>query len=142
VKSITIYGHSDDCIEVDGAFSDEGYVGNDDAGVVLVTARDGLAVFRISYGEWGVWRVVPPEDSRGLTVKLERGPDVEGGGGEDGGYTDRCTVTGDILSVSVRKAWPPTMRQKQEDIEAWLENRPQPTDIDRVWSALTRMEVP
>lgn len=101
MKEIVIYGHSDDCIEVDGAFRDEGYVGSNDVGFVLVatgvesTLR--YDVFEVAYTRAGVWRVTRKEVSGRLTVQNVAAPAEE----TDGVYSDRCTVAGSIAHVAV-----------------------------------------
>lgn len=132
--TITIYGHSDDCIEIDGALSEEGYVGPDGRGVAIVTTRSGdAAVFDVHYDKRGVWRVKQRGEVGGLRVDIAKGPEEE----DETGYTDRATVTGRIARVEVRKSWPPGRADKIEEIEAALEHK-NPDLVDALWAEVRR----
>lgn len=146
MKEIVIYGHSDDCIEVDGAFRDEGYVGNDDTGFVLVTTGVESTlrqdVFAVAYTEAGVWRVSHKVDSGRLTVRTAPGPDK----GTDDSYTDMCTVGGPIRRVDVVKEWPPSMRSMRAELRAFdLRDHVSSLsdeDVRRVTEILTGLTIP
>ncbi len=94
--AITVYGASDDLIEVDGDISEEfGYKGadghpNTDDGDLLAFS-DGT-ILRITYDSNGVWRITPVV--RGSAqVSIEQVPE----GDQDG--TDRATVDGAVWVV-------------------------------------------
>jgi putative component of toxin-antitoxin plasmid stabilization module len=94
--TITIYGASDDLIEVDGDIREEfTYLdrGNDGD---LLACSDGT-ILRIEFGE--VWRITPVvHGSAALTIA--QAPE-----NDDKNYTDRATLTGDIVWVVQGIAW-------------------------------------
>jgi hypothetical protein len=93
---ITVYGASDDCIEVDGDFSEEfNYLGNG-GGSALLAVSDGT-ILRIEFGE--VWRITPVVRGTAI-VEIEQAPEDD----EDN-YTDRATLIGDIRWVVQGIAW-------------------------------------
>lgn len=74
MKTIRIYGASDDCIEVEGDFSDEGYAYDKPGNVTLSTGD----VFSVVYGSAGqsdaTWHVEHTHNSGLCTVTIERAP--------------------------------------------------------------------
>lgn len=95
--TITVYGSSDDLIEVEGDIREEfaaldGYTEEDDEGGLLAFS-DGT-VLRVGFSPAGIWRITPvvlpkPE---ALTVALA----VEG---DDDNYSDRATLDADVSWV-------------------------------------------
>ena len=89
---ITIYGASDDLIEVEGDISEEfSYLDHDDEGD-LIAVSDGTVV-RITYGASGVWRIVPVHHGSG-TLTITQAPE-----GDDDNYSDRATIDGTVTWV-------------------------------------------
>lgn len=88
---LTIYGASDDCIEVEGDIVEEFPLRDGDEGDLLAFS-DGTIV-RIAYTSSGTWRVTPVAKG---TATLAVVPAVEG---DDDNYTDRATLTGDVSWV-------------------------------------------
>ncbi|MGX6604828.1 hypothetical protein ACWKSP_22270 [Micromonosporaceae bacterium Da 78-11] len=88
--SITVYGASDDLIEVEGDVTEEfPYVEHDSTpgGGDLLAFSDGT-VLRISLTPYGVWRIHTVV--RGTAqVTIEDAPE-----GDEDNYTDRATVDG------------------------------------------------
>lgn len=86
--SITIYGASDDLIEIDGDISEEfTYADNN-----LLAFSDGT-ILRIEYGYSGVWRISPVV--RGAaSLAIEQAPE-----GDDDNYSDRATLDGAVWVV-------------------------------------------
>lgn len=88
-KSITIYGASDDLLEVEGAISEEfGVYGEaKDDEPFYVAVSDGT-LLEVRYD--GCWRLAQAKAGSCAFSKTEGDP--------DGDYTDRITLTGDALS--------------------------------------------
>ena len=80
---LTIYGASDDLIEVEGDISEE-FTALDDDGSLLAFS-DGT-VLRVRYTRDGIWRIEPL--ARG-TARLEI---VSAVSGDDDNYSDRATL--------------------------------------------------
>lgn len=89
VKTVTIYGASDDLIEIEGAISEEFSAYNEEAGSYLAFS-DGT-VLHVQYGanDEGTWRISLM--ARGSAV-YEHTPAVD----EKQEYSDRVTLTGDL----------------------------------------------
>jgi len=93
--TITIYGASDDLIEVEGAGSEEFTYqerGYGQASGDLLAFSDGT-VLRIVYSDAGIWRITPVA-SGAATLTIEQAPE-----GDENNYSDRATLTGDISWV-------------------------------------------
>lgn len=92
--SVTVYGASDDLIEIEGDIRDE------------FTARDGInylafsngTVLSIEYDRDGMWRIRPLLGTGG-TVRLVIADDPEGN------YTDRATIEGAVVWVVHGTEW-------------------------------------
>jgi hypothetical protein len=83
----TIYGASDDLIEVEGRVTEEfSYRERDPS---FVAFSDGT-VIRIEYTDAGVWRITPVRRGRG-TLHIEQAPEDD-----DTNYSDRAVLTGDV----------------------------------------------
>jgi hypothetical protein len=82
--SITVYGASDDLIEVDGDISEE-FTYRDDNDDNLLAFSDGT-ILRIRFDAAGVWRI----------TKVAGGPvDIfQASEGDDSNYSDRATIRG------------------------------------------------
>jgi hypothetical protein len=107
--SITVYGASDDLIEVEGGFSAEFNVYDDEG--VLLACSDGT-VLGIVYDKGGCWRITPRRMGWGVFSKVESsGPD-----GDD--YSDRVTIEGDVVWVALTSeekfASKPRYKEKEE----------------------------
>lgn len=89
--SITVYGASDDLIEVEGDIDEEFSYKNDEYGDVLGFSDGSL--IRILYDRDGVWRITP----------LVKGTNVievtQALSGDEDNYSDRATLDGAIKWV-------------------------------------------
>lgn len=90
--SVTVYGASDDLIEVEGDISEEYNAWQADGKVLAFS--DGT-VLRISYTREGIWRIVPLARGEGL---LEITQAVSA---DDERYSDRATIDGARISWCV-----------------------------------------
>jgi hypothetical protein len=88
MDTVTIYGASDDLIEVDGAIEEEFAARMD--GAALVTCSDGTAL-RVVYDDDGIWRVTPVARGAGDLVVTQCAA-------TDDDYTDRATITADHIT--------------------------------------------
>lgn len=88
VATVTVYGASDDLIELDGGIYEEfGY--RDDAEGDLVAFSDGT-VLRVRHGAGGIWRITPV--ARGSAeLSIVQAPEDD-----DSNYSDRATLDGDV----------------------------------------------
>lgn len=95
--TVTVYGSSDDLIEVEGDLTGEFYtlqrIGDDGNGSLLAFS-DGT-VLRIAYGDGGVWRITPVQVRNG-DVEIVQCPE-----GDEDNYSDRATLLGDIKWVVI-----------------------------------------
>lgn len=91
MSGVTVYGASDDCIEVEGAITEEftPYDKNFDGD--LLAFSDG-SVLRIRYTDSGVWRIEPVQT--GSAIKIT--PALEG---DEDNYSDIATVAGPVRWV-------------------------------------------
>lgn len=89
--AITVFGYSDDLIEVDGDIRDEFPIKDDTPdGGDLLAFSDGT-LLRITYTKDGIWRITPLV--RGSAeLGIEQAPD-------NGGYSDRATLSGAVWVV-------------------------------------------
>lgn len=133
MNTIKLYGHSDDCIEVDGLVKGCDEFGGDRAVVVCVPTGDR---FLVRYGEDGrpVWRVTHEHVSRQLVVDIEQVPD----GDNPDPYTDRATVSGPIDNVEIWRHWPPRTQEIRDRLERYLESGLDDEETVRVWETLGR----
>jgi hypothetical protein len=87
MNSVTVYGASDDLIEIEGAICDE--LGCDMGETVKLAFSDGT-VLSVTYDADGCWRVTRVAEGEAKMEKVEaEGPDTDN-------YSDRVTLTGDI----------------------------------------------
>lgn len=118
MATIEIYGHSDDCIEVESFtdlhLRDEGYTGADGRGFVELSTGDVLSAH---YGDQGIWRIERVVVGT-AAVKIDGCADMD----DESAYTDRAWVSGDIAWVRFWKNWPPSREEIDEGIEAMLED--------------------
>lgn len=82
----TLYGASDDLIELDGDVSEEFDAYRAEADGTLVTFSNGV-VLRITYNHDGIWRIVPVVNPEGSTLTIEQAPE-----NDDDNYSDRATI--------------------------------------------------
>ena len=95
MDEITIYGASDDLIEVESTSfrAEEFNVYLDGADDTLILAVSDGTVLRVRYDEDGIWRFTPlVVGSANVDFK------VAAYAGDKGTYTDRVTLTGENLS--------------------------------------------
>lgn len=94
--SVTVYGASDDLIEVEGDISEEFNAlgnfgdGEDDGGIL---AFDDGNVLRVTYTSEGVWRITPTYFGKGAVTIV---PAVSA---DDEDYSDRATIDGQLRWV-------------------------------------------
>ena len=87
---VTIYGASDDLIEIEGDIDEEWTALQMDDGDGAYVALSNGVVVTIRYTDEGVWRVAPSAGDKSLvSVEFADGPD-------DDNYSDRATVAGTI----------------------------------------------
>lgn len=97
---ITIYGVSDDLIEIQGDIREEfGYHSDEDGDLLAIS--DGT-VLRIKYDSDGVWRITPVTKGANL-VTIEQAP-----ANDEDNYSDKATVAGIVAWVvqGIAKATP------------------------------------
>lgn len=87
MKTIVVYGASDDLIEIEGAIHDE-FSPSDD-GPTKLAFSDGT-VLSVVYDDDGCWRVNRVAEG---SAKMEK---VDAEGSDTENYSDRVTLTGDI----------------------------------------------
>lgn len=92
-QTVTVYGASDDMIEVEGAITEEwDYTGHDDDWPGDVLAFSDGTVLRIAFTDHGIWRITPV--TRGAAdLRIEQATD------DDEDYTDKAHLTGEVRWV-------------------------------------------
>lgn len=87
--AVTIYGTSDDLIEIEGDIREEFYHIGDEDGPTYFAFSDGT-VISVSYTFEGIWRIFPVVLGTGvLNIK-------QAVSSESDDYSDRAELTGDI----------------------------------------------
>lgn len=86
--SITIYGASDDLIEVEGDVDEEFSALGDDEGTGGLIVTNLGDVVQVAYDRHGIWRITPLAGSAVINHCL--------GDGEGSDYSDRCVIEGDV----------------------------------------------
>ncbi len=89
--SVTISGHSDDLIEVEGDIREEFGIDYDSHGE-LFAFSDGT-IIQVQYSKVGVWRITPMVKGSGELTIVQAPVD------DDSNYTDRATLDADIRWV-------------------------------------------
>lgn len=113
IRTITIWGNSDDLVEIEGTVpgcDEYGHYGEGPAYVELSTGT----VFSIEYtsGAWSVnLREVPIEGESVQAMIIAAATEDD--------YTDRAVITGPIEWVRFWIAWPPSPKEKAEVASAW-----------------------
>jgi hypothetical protein len=93
MKEITIYGHSDDLIEVEGDITDEFYVDCEETSYLCVS--DGTLI-EIVYSDGGMWRLTAMASGHAYAGKDEgKNPDTD--------YSDKILLAGDVQWVALAK---------------------------------------
>ena len=92
-SSVTIFGYSDDLIEVEGAVRGEFTLPSGDEAFVALS--NGVVV-RILYSRSGVWRINLVSKPGDVAVSVTSAPEDD-----DDNYTDRCVVTGGDIAWAV-----------------------------------------
>ncbi|WP_326564540.1 hypothetical protein [Micromonospora peucetia] len=90
---ITIYGASDDLIEIDGDISEEFTLHNDAPEVGDLLAISDGTILRIAFTPHGIWRIMPLVRGPGL-LTIEQAAE-----GEESNYSDRATLSGAVWVV-------------------------------------------
>lgn len=86
--SIKIYGHSDDCVEIDGDIREEFNPASDDE-MSYLAFSDGT-LLSIKYGEEGLWRINQLQAGSSTYSKVEATD-------PDGDYSDRVELSGGAI---------------------------------------------
>lgn len=90
--SVTVYGASDDLIEVEGALREEfSYQSDDDGDGDLLAFSNGV-VLRVRYSDSGVWRITPVVGESRVTIDLAPEDDEDN-------YSDRARLTESVSWV-------------------------------------------
>lgn len=93
MKTVTVYGASDDLIELEGDIRDEISPNNNEEDNPTKLAFSDGTVLSVVYDKDGCWRVNRVAEGTAKMKKVEaEGPDTDN-------YTDRVTLTGDISWV-------------------------------------------
>lgn len=87
MAEVTIYGASDDLIEIEGSLREEFYASSGDESTWLIFG-DGT-ILDVRYADNGVWRITQQSAGRAVFSKVEAPAEEEGGN-----YSDRVTLTG------------------------------------------------
>jgi hypothetical protein len=87
--SVTVYGASDDLIEVEGDIREEFTALTDGPDLLCFSTGD---VLRIRYGDQGVWRIEAVISERG--VQITQAPE-----NDDTNYSDRAVIEGNVKWV-------------------------------------------
>lgn len=95
--SVTVYGSSDDLIEVEGAIREEFTLHNEEDGDLLAFSNG--VVLRVRYSEAGVWRISPVT---GVTMAVTIDPAPEH---DDDNYSDRAVIDGEVWWVVHGTDW-------------------------------------
>jgi hypothetical protein len=116
--TLTIYGASDDLIDFEGDFEDEGnHYGDDPAYIHL----DDGSVIKALYDRDGIWRFDPVKLAEGTTVKKHEKGSVE----ED--TPDRLTLSRKGGKFRRFDVWQspegPSLSELQDAIERWFDDR-------------------
>lgn len=95
---VTVYGSSDDLIEIEGGIHEEFSIPgwSDDCGAHFLAFSDGT-LLGAKYDDDGVWRFPLLAKGSATMTKTEGVPD------DDANYTDRVTLEGDLRWVVLGK---------------------------------------
>jgi hypothetical protein len=91
----SIYGASDDLIEIDGAISEEFNPGDEPS---YLGFSNGV-VLKVTYDDEGIWRIQPRANAHLVTIDFALGADADRRDDGSSGYSDRATIGGDISWV-------------------------------------------
>lgn len=97
MSEVTIYGASDDLIEIDGDLREEFNAYDEDEGV-YVAFSDGT-ILRVKYDEDGCWRITPTFLGRASYFK------TEAMGADTPNYSDKVRLTLDPLTSDEEFSW-------------------------------------
>ena len=87
---ITVYGASDDLIEVNGAISEEFNPAHDDEPSYLGFSNG--VVLKVTYDDEGLWRIQPRANAHLVTIDFAIGEDAPRREDGSSGYSDRATI--------------------------------------------------
>lgn len=90
--SISVFGASDDLVEIEGGIREEFPYDDNDGDGMLLAFSDGT-VLRIMYSTTGVWRISPAQ-AGSAPLQIDQAPEDD-----DDHYTDRATLDGTIAWV-------------------------------------------
>lgn len=94
--SITVYGASDDLIEVEGDINEEFTLSNDETGDLLAFSNG--VMLRVMYTDDGLWRILPLRGASRVTIDFADDADSDN-------YSDRATLTETAAWVVQGIAW-------------------------------------
>ncbi len=87
---LTIYGGSDDLVEVEGAITEEfNYSGDEDEDTGVVLAFSDGTLLRVHYNADGIWRITPLSNGSAKYTKVFEATDSDGDA-----YSDRVELEG------------------------------------------------
>lgn len=99
--TVTVYGSSDDLIEIEGDIREEFYAPTE--GPAMLGFSDGT-LLSIEYNSDGVWKITRRDrgHSTKLSIDYAEGPDTDN-------YSDRATIDADIKWVVMGTNWGPAL---------------------------------
>lgn len=87
---LTVYGYSDDLVEIDGDIRDEFTYPYDDKEGCVLAFSNGL-ILRIKYNDNGIWRITPVFPIKNESFSISQAPE-----NDDSNYSDIATINDDI----------------------------------------------
>lgn len=91
-ENVTVYGSSDDLIEVEGGIREEFTYAEEDRDGDLLAFSDGT-ILRIQYEQTGIWRISPVVNGSS-ELSIKQAPEDD-----DSNYSDRATLSGPVAWV-------------------------------------------
>lgn len=95
--SVTVYGASDDLIEIEGDVEEE-FSARGEADDDLIGMSNGV-LLRVRYDSDGVWRITTLADPQSLVVVTQAPAD------DEDNYSDRAVVSGPVAWVVYGTDW-------------------------------------
>jgi hypothetical protein len=83
---LTVYGESDDLVEIEGDIREEFNPNYDEPKLILVTSNG--VVLRVQYDDEGIWRITVLKGHDKVTLTQSKATEED--------YTDRAVIDGDV----------------------------------------------